>query len=54
MRQWRDDGGDRVSESSESGKYGGDRRIKESGGETSVRKNEGSEGGIIGVGVGTE
>lgn len=33
--------------------YGGDRRIKESeSGETSVRNNEGSEGGIIGVGIG--
>lgn len=31
--------------------YGGDRRIKESG-ETSVRNNEGSEGGIIGVEIG--
>lgn len=28
--------------------------LKSQGGETSVRKNEGSEGGIIGVGVGTE
>lgn len=31
--------------------YGGDRRIKESV-ETSVRNNEGGEGGIIGVGIG--